>query len=679
LSASLSAATATTQAGISTDQANLAKDWATKTSAEVVVGEGYGAKKYANDAKASETIATTKATEASASALKSSSWADTGFNQEVEAGRYSAKHWALQAQASVTGTLVYRGSFNAAPGVYPSSPLLGDYYKITTAGILGGLAHAPGDSIIYNGTDWDKIDSTDAVTSVAGRVGNVVLTKADVGLDSVDNTSDANKPISTATQTALNAKVDKVAGKQLSTEDYTTAEKSKLSGVAAGANNYSHPEGDGNWHVPATGTTNNGKVLKAGSTAGSAAWGNVDYSEVTNRPTLGTAASRDVADLLAKMPVNISGATTDFNSLTLSGLYNLYNTQSATGAPPFSYGVMFVIGSNRAGSTFAAQIAIDKSTGDTYTRGQNDTSTNWSAWQKGWNSNNDGAGSGLDSDLLDGQHGSFYQNASNLTAGTVPEPRIPALPISKITDLQTALNGKQAALGFTPIQQGGPAGYGTSKVYIGWANDGSGLLCQVDATNFGKSWPINVTGTAATVANHYVSSAVQQTGDIGAAFTDWSTTAAAAVQINTPNSSAAYMVWRATRWGARHVAAMHVYEGSMTVTMSVGNLNNFIWDGNGNFTATGNVNALSDIRLKTDLTKIEGALGKVCAINGYTYTRKDTGARQTGVVAQEVQKVLPEAVMENGENLAVAYGNMVGLLIEAIKELKAEVDQLKGK
>ena len=117
----------------------------------------------------------------------------------------------------------------------------------------------------------------------------------------------------------------------------------------------------------------------------------------------------------------------------------------------------------------------------------------------------------------------------------------------------------------------------------------------------------------------------------------------------------------------------------MIVTMSVGNLNNFRWDGSGNFTATGNVNALSDIRLKTDLTKIEGALEKVCAINGYTYTRKDTGERQTGVVAQELQKVLPEAVVDNGEHLAVAYGNIAGLLIEAIKELKSEVDQLKGK
>lgn len=251
--------------------------------------------------------------------------------------------------------------------------------------------------------------------------------------------------------------------------------------------------------------------------------------------------------------------------------------------------------------------------------------------------------------------------------------------ISTVSGLQAALNDKQASLGFTPVQQGGPAGYGTNKVYIGWATDGSGLLCQVDNTNFRRSWPISITGTATTAVNQNASQAVHQIGDIGAAYVDWDTTAAPAVQLDTPNSKSAYMLWRATRWGARHVAAMHVYEGNMVVTMSVGNLNNFTWDGAGNFTAAGNVTAYSDIRLKTDITKITDALSKVFRLNGYTYTRKDTGERQTGVVAQEVQKVLPEAVMDTGEHLSVAYGNMVGLLIEAIKELKAEVDQLKGK
>lgn len=80
-----------------------------------------------------------------------------------------------------------------------------------------------------------------SITGVKGgaeenyRTGNVNITAANLGLGNVNNTSDADKPISTATQTALNNKVDKVTGKGLSSEDYTSAEKTKLSGIEAGA------------------------------------------------------------------------------------------------------------------------------------------------------------------------------------------------------------------------------------------------------------------------------------------------------------------------------------------------------------------------------------------------------------------------------------------------------------
>jgi hypothetical protein len=73
------------------------------------------------------------------------------------------------------------------------------------------------------------------VQSINTRVGAIVLDKSDVGLSNVDNTSDTNKPLSTATVTALSGKVNTVAGKDLSDENYTAAEKSKLSGIAAGA------------------------------------------------------------------------------------------------------------------------------------------------------------------------------------------------------------------------------------------------------------------------------------------------------------------------------------------------------------------------------------------------------------------------------------------------------------
>jgi len=94
----------------------------------------------------------------------------------------------------------------------------------------------------------------------------------------------------------------------------------------------------------------------------------------------------------------------------------------------------------------------------------------------------------------------------------------------------------------------------------------------------------------------------------------------------------------------------------------------------GSFTATGNITAYSDERLKDNIETIDGALDKVCAMRGVMFDKD--GQRETGVIAQEVQAVLPEAVLE-GEYLSVAYGNLVGVLIESVKELKAEIEELK--
>ena len=134
-------------------------------------------------------------------------------------------------------------------------------------------------------------------------------------------------------------------------------------------------------------------------------------------------------------------------------------------------------------------------------------------------------------------------------------------------------------------------------------------------------------------------------------------------------------------WDSDHSILRYLYAdgGSIGFLNSTGNwsLTN---DNSGNTTSTGNVTAYSDIRLKKDIELIPDALDKVCALRGVTYERIDSGERQTGVIAQEVQAVLPEAVMtmtDEQQTLSVAYGNLVGLLIEAIKELKAEVDVLK--
>ena len=98
----------------------------------------------------------------------------------------------------------------------------------------------------------------------------------------------------------------------------------------------------------------------------------------------------------------------------------------------------------------------------------------------------------------------------------------------------------------------------------------------------------------------------------------------------------------------------------------------------GNLTALGNITAYSDARLKTDIKTIDNALDKVTKLRGVSYKRLDTQEAGIGVIAQEIENVLPE-VVEDGSYKSVAYGNVVGVLIEAIKELKAELDEHKKK
>ena len=112
--------------------------------------------------------------------------------------------------------------------------------------------------------------------------------------------------------------------------------------------------------------------------------------------------------------------------------------------------------------------------------------------------------------------------------------------------------------------------------------------------------------------------------------------------------------------------------------VGLGNLSSSGNNLSGSFTATGNITAYSDLRLKTEIETIDSALEKVLDIRGVTFTMNDE--RSTGVIAQELEQVLPEAVFDNEDGMkSVAYGNIVGLLIEAIKELSVKVEELENK
>jgi hypothetical protein len=110
--------------------------------------------------------------------------------------------------------------------------------------------------------------------------------------------------------------------------------------------------------------------------------------------------------------------------------------------------------------------------------------------------------------------------------------------------------------------------------------------------------------------------------------------------------------------------------------------NRMTLDSSGNLVCNGDVTAYSDARIKTNVHTIENALDKTLRMRGVSYNRTDGNDVSTkiGVIAQEVLEVLPEVVKTNDKGTySVAYGNMVGLFIEAIKEQQKQIEELKSK
>ena len=146
-------------------------------------------------------------------------------------------------------------------------------------------------------------------------------------------------------------------------------------------------------------------------------------------------------------------------------------------------------------------------------------------------------------------------------------------------------------------------------------------------------------------------------------------------------------------------AALRVDGGGITISsVSSGANAGYVLQGGGDATFSGDVTAnTSDGRLKTNIVNIDSPLEKISKINGVYFnwnelakelTDKDTEKREVGFIAQEVQSVMPEIIkpaafdvkLKTGENyLTIQYEKIVPLLVECIKELKKEIDELKNK
>lgn len=220
------------------------------------------------------------------------------------------------------------------------------------------------------------------------------------------------------------------------------------------------------------------------------------------------------------------------------------------------------------------------------------------------------------------------------------------------------------ALGFTPYNSTNPSGYITSSGSI----TGSSGSCN---------------GNAATASKWATGRTIALTGDVigtSGSFDGSGNLSFAATLANSGVTAGTYLKVTVDAKG-RVTAGSSMTSGDVTGALGFTPANKAgeSFTGSisvsGTITATGDVTAFSDARLKTDVETVSDALDRVRKLRGVTFTRRDTGSRGIGLVAQELALIVPEAVMIHDEGLmSVAYGNLVGLLIEAIKEL---ADQTK--
>lgn len=207
--------------------------------------------------------------------------------------------------------------------------------------------------------------------------------------------------------------------------------------------------------------------------------------------------------------------------------------------------------------------------------------------------------------------------------------------------------------------------------------DGTLNITVADATKLplaGGALTGNLTSTGTVKVNNTTAStsattgALTTTGGLGVVGAAWITGAiTSAGIIKTTNATASTS---ATTGSAVFAGGLGV-GGAMFIT--------------GGITSAANITAYSDIRLKDNIEYVNNAVAKVTQLNGITYTRKDQEdqtTRYVGLVAQEVQAVLPEAIKvleDEQQTLTVDYQGLVGVLVEAIKELNIRIENLEGK
>jgi hypothetical protein len=297
----------------------------------------------------------------------------------------------------------------------------------------------------------------------------------------------------------------------------------------------------------------------------------------------------------------------------------------------------------------------------------------------------------VNADLLDGQHGAYYTGYTDTAVAGIVDSSPAAL--NTLNELAAALgdDANYATTTATSIGTKLPKSGGAMTGAITTNSTFDGRNVSVDGTK--------LDGIAAGATN--ISNNNQLTNGAGYITSFTNTTYTADGNYGITLSGTTFRLEDDRRRNATYADVKSgnthdytFYDASIGIKWFTAGLEEMRLENDGDLHVDGNIIAysttVSDERLKTDIVKIDGALDKVAQLNGYTFTYTADGKKSAGVIAQEVKKVLPSAITEStlplkmGEDdeteyMTVQYDQLIGLMIEAVKELKAEVAELKGK